>query len=74
MANLSSLGYKSITSLSYNEGLQLILSIRESRRKVKPKAEKKSSTSMKVKKEKLPDVTPDQAARLLEMLTNKTGE
>ncbi len=75
MANLSSLGYKSITTLSYDEGLQLILNIRENRRKVKPKSTTKTkSLSTKVKKEKIPDVTSDQAARLLEMLTNKLGD
>jgi hypothetical protein len=72
MANLSSLGYKSVTTLSYDEGLQLILSIRENRRKIKPKPQTKTkSTTTKAKKEVVPNVSPEQAERLLEMLTNK---
>ena len=68
MANIDSLGQKSILEMDDAEGVSAILAIRLSRRtkKIAPKKKKVGK-----KAQKTPDVTPDQAARLLALLTGK---
>ncbi len=66
MAELEDLGYKSISSMSQDEALDLLRQIRLSRR-VPEKRTKVSTTSSKAKA-KSPEVSADLAARLLEIL------
>ena len=66
MADLESLGYKSISEMTPDEAIEHLRQIRLSRRVVK-KATKKYTTK-KAKKEKLPEVSADQAANLLKLL------
>lgn len=67
MADLSSLGYKSLTEMSREEGIELIRQIRLSRRVPvkKPKKTTKASTRSKAP----PKVSVDQASELLKLLT-----
>ncbi len=76
MADLSSLGYKSISSMSEEESIKLILSIRLSRRTHKPKSVKKKTTkklsTTKTRKastaKNATKLTPQQALRVLQLL------
>lgn len=68
MANLDDLGFSSITDKSLDEGLETIRQIRQSRLTTKQtKPARKTTTTSRKKKE--PELTSEQAARLLKMLT-----
>lgn len=64
MADLDDLGYTSISDMSQDEAIELLRQIRLSRR-VPVKTTKKSTSS----KRKAPQVSAEQAAELLKILT-----
>jgi hypothetical protein len=73
MANLDSLGHRSITECSTMENLELLRVLRENRRTKQPSESKKTYTSTRTKNKKsLDDLTPEQAARLLQTLLGGT--
>ena len=68
MANLDDLGRESITEVSQDEGIELLRQIRLSRRTpTKKVSTRKPSTKQRHKKP--PDVSAEQAAALLKILT-----
>lgn len=67
MADLDSLGYKSLTEMSVDEGIELIRQIRMSRRV--PVKKPKKTTKATRKKKATPNVSSNQAAELLKLLT-----
>lgn len=66
MANLDSLGYKSISDMTTDEALELIRQIRLSRRIPVKKVKK---TTKRKKAKAAPQVNANQAAELLKILT-----
>ena len=70
MANLDSLNYPSISSRPREESMSVINSIREQRLVQKSSSKTKKQTS-KSKRIKEPDLTAEQAARILALLEGK---
>lgn len=70
MANIDDLNYKSLTELTQDEALEVIRRIRLQRRTAERVPRKQSSTSTKKpKKQKAQDMSPEDAAMLLALLT-----
>lgn len=67
MADLDSLGYKSLTEMTVDEGIEHIRQIRLSRRI--PVKKPKKTTTTKKKAKAPPKVSSNQAAELLKLLT-----
>jgi topoisomerase IA-like protein len=72
VADLSSLGYKSLSEMTKEEGIELIRQIRMSRR-IPVKKPKKTTTTTTRRKKATPKVTTNQAAELLKLLTGGTA-
>lgn len=67
--DIDDLNTTSIADMSVEEGLELLRQIRLSRRTPKKSSKKKSSSSSSKKaKKQQPELTPEQAAKLLELL------
>jgi hypothetical protein len=72
MANLDDLGFSSITDKTLEEGLETIRQIRQARLALsKPQKPAKSTSSSTTKKKKETELNPEQAARLLKLLTGE---
>lgn len=71
MSNLDDLGFQSITDKSLEEGLETLRQIRQSRLTPTKKTRPAKETTSTSRKKKEPELTPEQAARLLKMLTEE---
>jgi hypothetical protein len=73
MANLDDLGFSSITSKSLDENLEIIRQLRQARhiKTTNPKPAKSLTSTSSSPKSKSKELSSEQAARLLKMLTGE---
>lgn len=69
MADIDDLNYKSVTDMTKDEAIELMRQVRLSRRIPDPKKKTKSTSKRKAKA--VPQVNPNQAAELLEILKGR---